>query len=206
MAIDQAHEQNNAEIKGDGGAIGLTEDPAALRRWMVAGQEVSRLLAACEAMSSSIDTRIDRRHHEATVGAQTALFENVKVMTTVLQDMGNPFQNESSDLLSLDTKNIANPSLAQLVAIHHHRGLKQVEVFLGGLHKEEGMSEITANRDSSSTSEYAIERAPEEEVIIGRRLSYGEYDTSQILEDVRGLCPRIHSSQDKVLWRNIQKS
>ena len=65
--------------------------------------------------------------------------------------MGNPFQNESSDLLSLDTKNIANPSLAQLVAIHHQRGLKQVEVFLGGLHKEEGMSEITANRDSSST-------------------------------------------------------
>ena len=50
------------------------------------------------------------------------------------------------------------------------------------------------------------ERAPEEEVIICRRLSYGEYDTSQILEDVRGLCPRINSSQDKILWRNIQKS
>ena len=152
-----------------------------------------------EAMSSSIDTRIGRRHHEATVGAQTALFENVKVM-------GNPFQNESSDLLSLDTKNIANPSLAQSVAIHHQRGLKQVEVFLGGLHKEEGMSEITANRDYFSTSEYARERAPEEEVIICRRLSYGKCDTSQILEDVRGLCPRIHYSQNKILWRNIQKS
>ena len=125
---------------------------------MVEGPEVNPLLAAYEAMSSSIDTRIDRRHHEATVGAQTALFENVKVMTTVLQDMGNPFHNESSDLLSLDTKNIANPSLALLVAIHHQRGLKQVEVFLAGLHKEEGMSEITANyRDSSSTSEYARE-------------------------------------------------
>ncbi|XP_042206651.1 general transcription factor II-I repeat domain-containing protein 2-like, partial [Homarus americanus] len=30
IAIDQAHEQNNAVIKGDGAAIGLTEDPAAL--------------------------------------------------------------------------------------------------------------------------------------------------------------------------------
>ena len=29
IAIDQAHEQNNAIVKGDGGAIGLTEDPAA---------------------------------------------------------------------------------------------------------------------------------------------------------------------------------
>ena len=34
IAIDQAHEQNNKIIKGDGGAIGLTEDPSALRRWL----------------------------------------------------------------------------------------------------------------------------------------------------------------------------
>lgn len=31
IAIDQAHEQANAVIKGDGGAIGVTEDPSALR-------------------------------------------------------------------------------------------------------------------------------------------------------------------------------
>ena len=48
LAIDQAHEHNNAVIKGDGGAIGLTEDPSALRRWMVAGPEVSRLVAGYE--------------------------------------------------------------------------------------------------------------------------------------------------------------
>ena len=48
MAIDQAHEQNNAVIKGDGGAIGVTEDPSALRRWMVAGTEISRLVANYE--------------------------------------------------------------------------------------------------------------------------------------------------------------
>ena len=40
MAIDQAHEQSNAVIKGDGGAIDLTEDSAALRRWMVACPEI----------------------------------------------------------------------------------------------------------------------------------------------------------------------
>ena len=32
MAIDQTHEQNNAVIKGDGGAIGVTEVPSAFRR------------------------------------------------------------------------------------------------------------------------------------------------------------------------------
>ena len=32
LAIDQAHEQNNAIVKGDGGAVGLTENPSALKR------------------------------------------------------------------------------------------------------------------------------------------------------------------------------
>ena len=44
MAIDQAHEQNNAVSKGDRGVIGLTEDQTALRRWTVAGPELSRLV------------------------------------------------------------------------------------------------------------------------------------------------------------------
>lgn len=48
MAIDQAHEQANAIIKGDGGAIGITEDPSALRRWMVAGPLVSHVVANYE--------------------------------------------------------------------------------------------------------------------------------------------------------------
>lgn len=32
LSIDQDHEQNNAVIKGEGGAIPLTEDESALRR------------------------------------------------------------------------------------------------------------------------------------------------------------------------------
>lgn len=43
IPIDQAHEQNknNACVKGDGGAVGLTDNPSALRRWMIAGPEVA---------------------------------------------------------------------------------------------------------------------------------------------------------------------
>lgn len=32
IALDQAHEQDNAVVKGDSGAVGLTENPAALKR------------------------------------------------------------------------------------------------------------------------------------------------------------------------------
>ena len=48
IAIDQAHGRANAVIKGEGGTIGVTEDPSALRRWMVAWPEVSRLATEYE--------------------------------------------------------------------------------------------------------------------------------------------------------------
>ncbi len=32
IPLDQAHEQENAKVKGKGGVVGLTENPVALRR------------------------------------------------------------------------------------------------------------------------------------------------------------------------------
>ena len=63
MAIDQIHEQNNAVIKCDGGAIGVTEDPSVLRRWMVSGPEISRLVANYETVSGTKDAKKRNRHH-----------------------------------------------------------------------------------------------------------------------------------------------
>jgi len=37
LAIDHTHEQTNAFMKGDGGAVGITEDPSALG-WIVSEQ------------------------------------------------------------------------------------------------------------------------------------------------------------------------
>lgn len=44
IGIDQAHGQDNAYVKANGGAIGLTKDPVALRKWMLSGPGVQRLL------------------------------------------------------------------------------------------------------------------------------------------------------------------
>ena len=48
MPIDQVHEQNNQLVKGSGGALGLTENPLAFRKWTVAGPEQARLLKEFE--------------------------------------------------------------------------------------------------------------------------------------------------------------
>ena len=49
LATDYAHEQSNALVKSDGGAVGLTINPGALQRRMVAGPEMSRLANEFEA-------------------------------------------------------------------------------------------------------------------------------------------------------------
>ena len=48
MALDQCHEQNNATVKESGGAIGLLTNPSALRRWMMAGPEIARMVSEFE--------------------------------------------------------------------------------------------------------------------------------------------------------------
>ena len=57
IAIDQAREQNNASVTGDGGAVGLTENPAALRCWMVSGPEMARLIGEFEVSTKKIQNR-----------------------------------------------------------------------------------------------------------------------------------------------------
>jgi hypothetical protein len=66
-ATDHAHEQLNAAVKGDGGAIGLTENENALRRWLIAGPEIARLIlfdmSSTEGSGSIADTST---HHKLT--------------------------------------------------------------------------------------------------------------------------------------------
>ena len=110
MAIDQCHEQNNGAVKGSRGAVGLTANPAALRRWTVAGPEVARVVAEFE--EDQVDggpgakRNIEGLNHEQQPGVQSAFLKDVQSLTLVLQEMGNPFLEESNDLLVLDTKYI----------------------------------------------------------------------------------------------------
>jgi len=137
MAIDQAHEQANAVIKADGGAIGITEDPSALRRWMVAGPEVSQLVAHYEAASEAKQTVEYTSHHEQGPRSQRMFIEQVDKFVQAVNGLGNPFQEESQDMLSLDTKDIAHPTAAALISLHYENGRARFHEFLKGLESEE---------------------------------------------------------------------
>lgn len=68
MSIDESHEQNNACVKDEGGEIGLTEDPTALLRWMVAGPEMARVVREFLDGVHNKDSDAGTHHHEDTPG------------------------------------------------------------------------------------------------------------------------------------------
>ena len=60
MPIDQCHEQNNEVVKGSGGAVGLTENPSAFQKWMLAGPEQARLFLGKITAKGQEDRQTDK--------------------------------------------------------------------------------------------------------------------------------------------------
>jgi len=135
MAVDQAHEQCNALVKGDGGAIGITEHESALLRWMTAGPELCRVAGEFEEHVNQ--KRVEpKRHHEDTLSSQARFFKEVHDLSLCIEDMGNPFLEAStSELLTLDTKDVMPPIVTEMLRNFLPRGKLQLEDFIGNLAK-----------------------------------------------------------------------
>lgn len=130
ISVDQAHEQVNEQIKGDGGAVGLTENPQALHRWMVAGPEIARVVAEFEDGMKDTSSESSHKHHEQTPSVQKTFAKNVNSLVTTIQDMGNPFLEDSGDLLVLDTKTVMNESVVHTVKTIEETGLQQYNTYV----------------------------------------------------------------------------
>lgn len=89
---------------------------------------VSEYESASEAKVSSEDVR----HHEQTYRSQKSFSDKVQKLYGVIKDLGNPFQEESRDLLTLDSKAIA----AELVGTHLEKGRVSSKEFFNGLGDE----------------------------------------------------------------------
>ena len=67
-------------VKGTSGAVGLTENPCALKRWTIAGPEQARILTELEDqfMESKKDSH---KHHEQTPSPQQAFKNQVNQLS-----------------------------------------------------------------------------------------------------------------------------
>ena len=91
-------------MKAEGGAVGLKENPAKFLRWMAAGPEIARVTTDFEKHERRSQTQSENQHHKQTKEIQTSFKKDVTALVDVIDDMRNPFLEESGDLLVLDSK------------------------------------------------------------------------------------------------------
>ena len=148
MPIDQCHEQNNETVKGSGGAVGLTENPAAFRRWMTAGPEQARLLKEfeCEFMKEASAKQL---HHEEGFSTQKAFKEQTQSLVDAINEMGNPFLHDSADLVVLDSRDILDNTVVSTVRRVEKHGLEQYNMYYETVIKDRNASIHNAIRKNS---------------------------------------------------------
>ena len=83
--MDQALEQNNACINGDGGAVGLTDNINALQRWMVAGPEDARVIGEFDMVQEHHDSNAQTLHHDQTESIQKSFENDVRSFVSVIE-------------------------------------------------------------------------------------------------------------------------
>ena len=122
-------------MKGDGGAVGLTENTSELLRWMVSDPEIARVISEFQSTQELTKLSADQiekevRHHEEVKGVQEAFAKEVKNLYSTTEEMGNPFKESTEDLLVLDTHDILDLSVAVTIKNIVKNGKQQCEMFV----------------------------------------------------------------------------
>ncbi len=110
LAIGQAYYQHNAVVNYDGGAVGLTERPGALQRWIISGTDMARVIN-----ERSVDCALctpEMNHYEQRPVVQNIFLQDVMSSKSAIGEYDNTFLETSSDLLVLATRDIVEKSVA----------------------------------------------------------------------------------------------
>ena len=105
-------------------AVGLTENPAVLRHWMLSHPEMAHLIQEFEG-STKKRQDTDGRQHEQKRHVPMAFAQDVQSFRRAMEEIGNPFAQYSSDLLVLKSRDVVDTAVAETV-----RQMKKLELEL----------------------------------------------------------------------------
>ena len=128
MGLDQVHEQNNARIKGMGGANSFLnkEDESAVARWGLCIHELSFLIAEYEGDDEPDDSDIEH-HHENTDAFKDRFTKDVNALQGAM--ISNLFQLLKLTVLNQEGASF-NGSVFEDIKILHREGELQFLDFL----------------------------------------------------------------------------
>lgn len=118
-------------MKGTAGVTDLMQSPKAMLRWMVAGPEMARAITEFDTncMVSSKKGAQQERHHEHTLSFQTLFARDMNALVETIDSYGNPFKEETSELLVLDTRDVVDPKISQSICEIEKIGQLQYKEF-----------------------------------------------------------------------------
>ena len=79
---------------------------------MVAGPELARMVNEFECVEEEhIPNQTQNPHHEQSSASQVRFTCHVQSLVFTIDELGNPFEEESTDLISLVSNDIADPAM-----------------------------------------------------------------------------------------------
>ena len=98
---------------------------------MVAGPEVARVVEEFHnELYQCGGGRVSTDHHDQTPSVQAAFAKDVHSLVNVMEDLSNPFEEESTDLLVLDSKVIVDHAAVETVQNAQRIGQEQFQAFV----------------------------------------------------------------------------
>ena len=97
---------------------------------MVSGPEMACIIEEFQASTDKVGTATDSRYHEESNPVQVALGQDVQSLTDIIEQMGNPFTENSSDLIILDTRDIADTAIIERVCQIEKLGTDRYELYV----------------------------------------------------------------------------
>ena len=104
--------RSTRKSKESGGAIGLTENPQMLERWMVAGPELCRVVEEFEGVQNELG---ELPHHQEGRASRRRFLSHVRDVINVILMNGNPFEKQLRGLVSLGDTDCEFPTSAHSV-------------------------------------------------------------------------------------------
>ena len=103
IPMDQAHEQSNKTVKGEGGFTGRAEDHSQLLRWMVLGPDIARAIEEFGQSQDLLDVcsenPADCHHHDQTKSVQQTFITQVKAFCQPMELTGNRLIFDKRDVM-----------------------------------------------------------------------------------------------------------
>ena len=129
IAVDHAHEMNNATVKGCLNVISLWDSPGTLNRWTLSSSLIKEMLCTFESGKKYYESDEQSHHSDDTTSKNYTIIKDIKSMMSTFEELGNPFGTDSR-LFNLETGNIVDKLIEEDIKKIEKLGLSQYRDFV----------------------------------------------------------------------------